>query len=57
MIGLVKYAGNGEVRRVFVLLSGEGWAWRRRWVREIQREGEREEVMWSLSVEERKEGM
>jgi len=40
MIGWIRYAGSGEARSVLEEVRGEGWAWRRRWVRGVQRWGE-----------------
>jgi hypothetical protein len=35
--GVVRYVDSGEARRVLFFVRVEGWAWRRRWVRCVQR--------------------
>ena len=44
-MGSVSQVGRGAARRVLVAESGEGWAWRRRWVR-VRQVGRGAEFIW-----------
>lgn len=50
MMGSCSHCGRGAARRVLDCVSGEGWAWRRRWVRWRQVGRGTELIFWVVLV-------